>query len=133
MRDINKVILIGRLGGDPEARKTSDGRIFAYFSLATSKKKKVKNDEPKNEIPETAAEGWINDTQWHKVVCWGPLAQICLDYFKKGYASYVEGHLRSYSVETEKGEKKYFYEVVAENLSLLEKKAHTQEAEALVL
>lgn len=101
MSGVNKVILVGRLGSNPETKEFSDSKV-CNFSMATSKKFK---DEEK--------------TEWHKVSVWGKLADVCSTYLEKGRQVYVEGELRTRSWETEQGEKRYSTEVVANTVQFL--------------
>lgn len=101
MSGINKVILVGRLGTDPEMKNTSTGQKVTRINLATS-------------------ESWVNregerqeKTEWHRVVIWGKLAETCAQHLSKGRQVYVEGRLQTRSWETESGDKRYSTEVVA--------------------
>ncbi|MDR0605420.1 MAG: single-stranded DNA-binding protein [Bacteroidales bacterium] len=106
MAGINKVILVGNLGKDPEVRTTETGIKVAHFTLATTEVYKDKNGERK-EI-----------TEWHNIVCWRNLADISEKYLTKGKLIYVEGKLRTRSWE-ENGVKRYTTEVVADNFIML--------------
>jgi len=79
---LNKAMLIGRLGGDPEVRYTSNGKPVAGFSLATTEKFTDKTSGERRE-----------ETQWHRIVAWGKLAEICSQYLRKGSRIYLEGKL----------------------------------------
>ena len=99
---VNKVILIGRLGRDPELRTTQGGKEVATFSLATSRKWKDRNGERQE------------DTEWHNIVAWDKLAGIVSQYYTKGSLVYVEGRLKTRSWDDKNsGEKKYMTEVIA--------------------
>lgn len=108
MSNVNKAILVGNLGRDPELRSTAAGQPVATLSLATNRKWKDRNG--------TRHE----DCQWHSVVCWGRLAEIAGQYLRKGGLVYVEGRLQTRSWEDRKsGETKYRTEVVCEKLQML--------------
>ncbi len=107
MRGVNKVILIGNLGADPEVRYTSNGTAVTNFRIATSE-----NRTNKNGAKETR-------TEWHRVVAFGKLGEICAEYLSKGKQVYVEGRLQSRSWEDKDGNKKWVTEVVASNVVML--------------
>jgi single-strand DNA-binding protein len=104
---INKVILIGNLGADPELRYTSGGSAVADLRLATSRKWTAKDGTSKEE------------TEWHRVVVWGKQAETCKEYLSKGRQVYVEGRLQTRQWEDRDGNKRYTTEVVAENVKFL--------------
>jgi single-strand DNA-binding protein len=107
-KSINKVILVGNVGKDPEVRYTPNGLPVANFSLATNEKFKNRNDE------------WQERTEWHYVVAWQRLAEIVGEYVAKGSKVYVEGKLQTSSWEDrQSGERKYRTEIVARELLLL--------------
>lgn len=108
MSSINKVILVGRLGSDPESRVTNTGNNVATISLATSERYKDKAGE------------WAERTEWHRVVCWNTLADLAVKYLRKGRQVYVEGRIQTRSWETDAGEKKYSTEIIASNLTFLD-------------
>ena len=105
---INKVVLIGRLGRDPEVRYTADGQAVANFSVATSEKWKDKNT---GEMQER--------TEWHNIVAWRRLGEICGEYLSKGKLVYIEGKLQTRSWEKD-GVTRYTTEVVASEMKMLE-------------
>jgi len=108
---VNKVILIGNLGRDPEVRSTPSGQSVAEFSLATSYRRK---DQDGN---------FQEQTEWHRVVCWGRQAEIAGQYLRKGKQIYVEGRLQTRSWDDkESGEKRYKTEVICENFKFLGRK-----------
>ncbi len=111
---VNKVILVGRLGADPEIRYTLDGRPVASFRIATNEVI-VKNGEK-----ETL-------TEWHRIVAFGRLAEICGEYLNKGTQVYIEGKLRTRRYEDRQGITRYVTEVVAVNMQILDKKGTTSE------
>src|SRR6476659_4207875 len=107
-KSVNKVILVGNLGKDPEVKFTPSGVPVAKFSLATNERFKDKAGE------------WQDRTEWHNIVAWQRLAEIVGEYVKKGSKSYIEGRLQTSSWEDKQsGEKKYRTEVVASDLVLL--------------
>ena len=107
MAGVNKVILIGNLGADPEVRYTSGNQAVADLRLATSRRWRDKN----NEMQE--------DTQWHRVVVWGRQAEQCKEYLSKGRQVFVEGRLQTRSWEDRDGNKRYTTEVVAQTIQFL--------------
>ena len=106
---VNKVILIGNLGADPEVRYTPDGVPVANFSLATSESW---NDRTSGEKQER--------TEWHRLVLWRKLAEIAGQYLKKGSKIYVEGKLQTRSWDDQSGQKRYTTEVVANSMEMLD-------------
>ena len=107
-KSVNKVILVGNLGKDPEVKYTPQGTAVARFSLATNERYKDKQGE------------WQDRTEWHNIVAWQRLAEIVGEYVKKGSKIYIEGRLTTNSWEDQKtGEKKCRTEIVANDLVLL--------------
>ena len=106
---MNKVILIGNLGADPEVRYTPDGAPVANFNLATSESW---NDRTSGEKQER--------TEWHRLVLWRKLAEIAGQYLKKGSKIYVEGKLQTRSWEDQSGQKRYTTEVVVNDMQMLD-------------
>ena len=107
-KSVNKVILIGNLGKDPEIKYTPSGTAVAKFTLATNERYKDKAGE------------WQDRTEWHNIVAWQRLAEIVGEYVKKGSKIYIEGRLQTSSWEDKQsGEKKYRTEVIAQDLVLL--------------
>jgi single-strand DNA-binding protein len=106
---VNKVILIGNVGKDPDVRYFDNGSAVANFTLATT------------ERGYTAANGTqIPDkTEWHNIVCWRGLAKVAEQFVKKGTQVYVEGKIRSRSYDDQNGIKRYVYEIFVDNLELL--------------
>ncbi len=112
MKDVNKIILIGRLGADPVLRETKTGAVVVHFPVATSRW--VKPTEPsEDEIPKT------EETQWHRIVAWGRQGEACAQYLKKGQKVYVEGSLLSRKYEAKDGTEKMSFEVIADTVSFL--------------
>jgi single-strand DNA-binding protein len=107
-KSVNKVILVGNVGKDPEVKYTPTGTPVAKFSLATNEKYKDRSDE------------WQERTEWHNILAWQRLAEIVGEYVKKGAKLYIEGKLQTSSWEDrESGTKKYRTEIVARDLVLL--------------
>ena len=106
MSGVNKVILVGNLGQDPEVRYTKAGQAVASFSLATSEK-------------------WVKDgekcekTEWHRIVAWGNLGEICGEYLNKGKQVYIEGRLQTREWEDKEGNKRHTTEVIANQMTML--------------
>lgn len=111
MAGINKVILVGNLGKDPEVRYLEGGTAVANFPIATSESYKDK----------TSGERKTN-TEWHNIVVWRGLAEIAEKYLKKGSQIYLEGKLRTRQWQDKDGNNRYSTEVVAENLQMLGRK-----------
>lgn len=107
MTGVNKVILVGNLGKDPEMRYLENGRTRASFTLAT-------NDSYKNKEGER-----VTTTEWHNVVVWSPLAKVAEQYLQKGKQVYIEGRISNRSYVDKDGQNKYISEIVAQNLVLL--------------
>lgn len=107
-RGVNKVILIGNLGGDPEVRFTPDGVAVANFSLATTESWKDRNGERQER------------TEWHRLVLWRQLAEIAKNYLRKGSKLYVEGKLQTRSWDDQSGQKRYTTEVVVNEMEMLD-------------
>lgn len=116
MSGVNKVILVGRLGLDPEV-KDINGLSICNFSVATSKEWRDDSGEKKEK------------TEWHKIVAFKDLAGVCGKYLSKGSQVYVEGEIQTRSWETDSGEKKYMTEIVARSVQFLStpKSADTEE------
>jgi single-strand DNA-binding protein len=109
MSGVNKVILIGHLGKDPEARQLEGGVSVVSFPLATSE---IFNKDGRK----------VEQTEWHNIVMWRGLADVAAKFLQKGKLVYIEGRLRTRSFEDKEGIKKYTTEVVAENFTLLGRK-----------
>ena len=107
-KSVNKVILVGNVGQDPEVKYIASGAPVARISLATNERFKDRNDQ------------WQDRTEWHSVVAWQRLAEIVGEYVRKGSKLYVEGKLQTSSWEDgQSGEKKYRTEIVARDIVLL--------------
>lgn len=112
-KSVNKVILVGNVGKDPEIKYSGSGVPVAKFTIATNERFK-KDDE------------WQDRTEWHNIVAWQRLAEIVGEYVKKGSKVYVEGRLQTSSWEDKQsGEKKYRTEIVAGELVLLDSRGAT--------
>jgi len=107
MASLNKVMLIGNLGKDPEVRYTQSGTAVASFSMATTEKFKSKAGE------------WEDRTEWHNVTVWGRLAEISGEYLSKGKPVYIEGRLQTRKWQDREGVDRYTTEVVAEKMQML--------------
>jgi len=108
MSGVNKVILIGRLGRDPEVRYTPDGTAIANFSIATSEEWKDKKTGEKQER-----------TEWHRIVAFRRLGEICGEYLSKGRQVYIEGRLQTRDWQDKDGNKRYTTEIVASQMQML--------------
>jgi single-strand DNA-binding protein len=104
---INKVILIGNLGGDPEVRYASSGVAVCNFTMATTRTYKDKQGERKDE------------TEWHRVVAFGRTAEVCGEYLKKGRQVYIEGRLQTRKWQDKDGNDRWTTEVVTESMQML--------------
>lgn len=116
MSGINKVILIGNMGKDPEMRSFQSGERVANFSVATSKKwkDKVNHEEKQN-------------TEWHNIVAFGKLAEICDQYLHKGDKVYIEGYLKTDKYTGKDGVERYTTKIIAEQLQMLGAKGEREE------
>lgn len=107
-KSLNRVTLIGNLGKDPELRYTATGQAVATFSVATNESWKDK-------------EGNLQEkTEWHNIVAWQRLAEICGEYLKKGRKVYIDGRLQTRNYEDKEGVKRYVTEIVAQDMILLD-------------
>jgi len=104
---VNKAIVIGNLGKDPEVRFTPGGQAVANFSVATNESWKDKNGQTQER------------TEWHRIVVWGKLAELCGEYLKKGRSAYVEGRLQTREWNDKEGKKNYTTEIVANQVVFL--------------
>ena len=107
MAGINKVIIVGRLGQDPEVKTVAGGNTVARLNVATSENWNDKSGQKQER------------TEWHRVVVWGKLAELCGKYLSKGRQVYVEGRLQTRSWEDQQGQKKYTTEIVASTVQFL--------------
>jgi single-strand DNA-binding protein len=107
-KSVNKVILLGNLGKDPELKYTPSGTPVAKFSLATNDRFKDKDGQ------------WQDRTEWHNITAWARTAEIAGEYLKKGSKVYIEGSLRTHSWDDKQtGQKKYMTEIIVNDLVLL--------------
>ena len=107
MRSLNKVLLIGNLGSDPELRRLQSGQAVTTFRLATNESW---NDR----------EGNVQQrTEWHRIVAWGKLAEICSDYMRKGRQVFVEGRLQTRQWQDQQGQARFTTEIIAQNMLML--------------
>lgn len=107
MSYVNKVILIGRLGADPEMRYTADGTPVATYRIATTETRKNKDGTK------------VDQTEWHRIVAWRKLGEISGEYLKKGKLVYIEGRIQSREYEGRDGVKRRTYEIIATNMKML--------------
>jgi len=110
MASLNKVMLIGKLGKDPEVRFTASGQAVAGFSLATNEKFKSKSGEREER------------TEWHTITLWGKLAEIAGEYLSKGKMAYIEGRLQTRKWQDKSGNDRYTTEIIGDKLQLLSPK-----------
>lgn len=110
MRGVNRVMLIGNLGKDPEMQFLEGNIAVAKFSLATTETFKDKTGKP------------VSQTEWHTVVLWRGLAELAQKYLHKGSLVYIEGRLRTRSWEDKEGVKKFATEIIGDNLIMLDKR-----------
>ena len=105
---INRVILLGRLGQDPEAKQFQSGDLYCNFSLATSKKWRDKNGQPQEK------------TEWHRITTFAPFAESCSKYLHKGSLVYIEGEIRNRRWKDKDGNDKSMMEIIASNVRFLD-------------
>jgi single-strand DNA-binding protein len=111
MSSLNKAMIIGRLGQDPEVRYTQSNTAVANMSIATSERYKDKQGE------------WKENTEWHRVVAWGRTAEICQEYLKKGSQVYIEGPIQTRQWEDKDGQTRYTTEIKALTMTMLDSKS----------
>jgi single-strand DNA-binding protein len=109
MASVNRIIIIGNLGGDPEMRYTPAGQPVTSFNVATNRRYTTSDGERKEE------------TEWFTVVTWRKLAELCNQYLSKGRQVYVEGRLRSHSWDGQDGQKHFRNEIIADRVSFLDR------------
>jgi len=111
MASVNKVILVGRLGKDPEIKSTPNGQTVAKFTMATDERYTDRNGEKQER------------TEWHNIVAWGKLAEICGQYLRKGKLVYIDGQIRTDSWDDkESGQKRYRTEIIANQMQMLDRR-----------
>jgi len=108
MASLNKVMLIGNLGKDPEVRYTASGQAVASFSLATSERYKNKQSGE-----------WEEKTEWHNITLWGKQAEVAGEYLSKGKTVYIEGRLQTRKWQDKSGNDRYTTEIVGERMQML--------------
>jgi single-strand DNA-binding protein len=116
---VNRVILVGRLGKDPELKYTPSGTPVAKFSLATDESSKDRNT---GELQ--------SRTEWHNIVAWNKLAEICGEYLTKGKLVYIEGSIRSRQWQDQSGNKRTSYEIIARNMQMLGSRSESERMSA---
>lgn len=116
---VNKAILIGRLGRDPEVRYTPDGTMVTNFTMATDESYKDKNGEK------------VQKTEWHRIVVFGKLAEICGNYLVKGKLIFLEGRIQTRAWEDKDGVKRNTTEIVASNMQMLDSKGQAKPGDAM--
>ncbi len=116
-RGLNKVMIIGNLGKEPELRYTPSGRPVTTFSVAVSRSWKSSNGEHRSE------------TEWFKIVAWGKLAEICKEYLHKGQQVYIEGRLQTRQWEDKEGQQRTTVELIANEMTMLGERRDKTSAE----
>lgn len=119
MADLNKAMIIGRLGRDPEMRYTPNGAAVTSFSVAVKRRWNSAEGQQQEE------------TEWFNIVAWNKLAEVCNQYLSKGSTVYVEGRFRTRSWDGQDGQKHYRTEVVASTVQFLDSRPRTQEGSAV--
>ncbi|MEX2379525.1 MAG: single-stranded DNA-binding protein [Vicingaceae bacterium] len=115
MAGVNKVILVGNLGKDPEVRHLESGAVVANFPIATTETYKDKSGNRQEQ------------TEWHNIVLWRGLAEVAEKYLRKGNQVYIEGKLRSRSWEDKEGNTRYITEVIGDNMTMLGSKGSSSD------
>ncbi len=117
-RGLNKVLLIGNLGADPEIKYSPSGTAIANLRIATTENRKNKDGE------------WEEFTEWHRVVMFGKRAETCKDYLKKGSKIFIEGRLQTRSWEDQNGQKRYSTDIVGSTMLMLDQKGQELSVDA---
>ena len=112
---VNKVIILGRLGQPPELKYFPDGEPYCNFSMATSKKWKGKDDQSQEK------------TEWHRIVVYGKMAEVCKQYLSKGNQVYVEGEIRTRRWKDKNGDNKSMVEIISNSIQFLETNKNEQQ------
>ncbi|MFH1533672.1 MAG: single-stranded DNA-binding protein [Nitrospirota bacterium] len=120
MRSVNKIIIIGNLTRDPETKETQNGQPITTFGIATNREWTVREGERKK------------STEFHEIVAWAKLAEICGKFLSKGKLVYLEGYLKTRSWETEEGDKRFRTEIVLQDMIMLEKREKLEGEEELI-
>ena len=110
-RGLNKVMLIGNLGADPEIKYSPTGTAVANFNVATAERRKNRDGE------------WEDSTEWHRIVMWGKQAETCKDYLKKGSKVFIEGRIQTRSWDDQSGQRHYMTEIAGQNMIMLDSKS----------
>ena len=121
MRTINKVIIIGNLTRDPEMKETTNGQQITTFGIATNREWTTSSADKKQ------------STEFHEVVAWAKLAEICNTYLKKGKLVYVEGYLKTRSWEDDNGDKRFRTEIVLHDMIMLDKRSDDSSSENQII
>jgi single-strand DNA-binding protein len=116
MSSLNKAMIIGRLGKDPDVRYTQSNTAVANLSIATSDRYKDKSGE------------WKETTEWHKVVAWGRTAEVCQEYLQKGSQVYIEGSIQTNKWEDKEGQTRYTTEIKARRMIMLDSRSGNGQA-----
>jgi single-strand DNA-binding protein len=114
---VNKVILLGRLGKDPESRVTSSQTQVCSFSLATGERRK------------DASGTWSDHTEWHNIICFGKTAENCAKYLKKGREVFIDGKIQTRKWQDKEGKDRYTTEIIANNITFVGSKGDSSGAE----
>lgn len=112
---VNKAIIIGNLGGDPEQRFTQSGTAVTSFTVATTERFKGKDGQMQD------------STEWHRIVAWNKLAEICGEYLKKGSKVYIEGKIQTRKWQDQSGNDRYTTEIVAREMKMLDSRGGSQQ------
>jgi single-strand DNA-binding protein len=107
MASVNRAIIVGNLGRDPEVRYTAGGSPVANFTVATNERWTDKSGQPQER------------TEWHRIVVWGKTAEICAKYLSKGRQVYIEGRIQTRSYDDKEGQKRYITEIIANDVQFL--------------
>ncbi len=118
MAGVNKVIIVGNLGKDPELRHTPQGQAVANFPVATSESWNDKGGQKQER------------TEWHRIVVWGKQAELCSKYLTKGRKAYIEGRLQTRAWDDKEGQKRYTTEIIANTVQFLDSAAGAREADS---
>ena len=121
MAGINKVILVGNLGRDPEMRYTQNGVAVCSFSLATSETYKDRTSGEK-----------VTQTEWHNIILWRGLAETAEKYLRKGSSVYIDGKIRTRKWEDQQGQTRYTTEIIADTMQMLDRRDSSADASQTV-
>lgn len=120
MSSVNKAIILGRLGKDPEVRFMADGKAVANFTMATSESWKDKSGAKQEK------------TEWHNCVVYGKLAEVVGEYMRKGSQAYVEGKIQTRKWQTKEGQDRYTTEIIVSELTMLGGKSEAKESQPAI-